>query len=383
MVKHTFIYSILTMLLLASCGESANFKITGHISNAEGEYIYLDELKVTDAYPLDSTQIQKDGTFEFKGSVSQPSFFILRLSPNNFITLLVDSTEQVSINADAANFARAYSVEGSVGSSYVQELNLKLTDTKHKLDSIRSMQLTLRHDADYSLRKARFDAAYDSVRNAQVEYAQNFIKAHPFSMSNVLALYQKFNDDSYVVQDLRSLQIAATSLHSFYPNSEHVRALYNNTVELMKAEQAQKLRRFIEEKGVNVPEIDLPTPSGEHIKLSSLHGKYVLLHFWSALDRGSRITNFALQEAYEKYHKKDFEIYQVSIDTDEQAWKDAIKEDQMSWINVGDMKGSKQAAILFNITAIPSNYLLDKEGNIVAKNLHGPNLNRVLSEVLN
>ncbi|MFV0365321.1 MAG: thioredoxin-like domain-containing protein [Mangrovibacterium sp.] len=381
-MKNIHIYILLATLVFTSCTNQSNYKISGHISNAEGEYIYLDELKISEAFPVDSIRIDKDGTFEFKGNVSHPSFFILRLSPNNFITLLVDSTEQICINADAANFGREYAVEGSVGSSYVQELNSKLSDTKHKLDSIQSMQLAFRNNSNYNQRKAHFEAEYDSVRNAQITYAQDFIKSHPFSMANVLALYQKFNDESYVIQDLKSLQIAATSLHSFYPNSEHVKALYNNTIELMKAERSQKLRQFIDEQGVVLPEIELPNTQGKNVKLSSLRGKYVLLHFWSAEDRNSRIMNPTLVEAYNKYHRKGLEIYQVSVDTDEAAWKEAIKEDKLSWINVGDMKGSNQAAIHFNVTSIPANYLIDKEGNIVAKNVQGPNLDRILSKLL-
>ncbi|MFV0554880.1 MAG: thioredoxin-like domain-containing protein [Mangrovibacterium sp.] len=381
-MKNFSIYILLAALVFTSCADSSNYKITGHISNAEGEYIYLDELKVTEAFQLDSTRISKNGTFEFKGNLSHPSFFILRLSPNNFITLLVDSAENVSINADAANFGREYAVEGSIGSSYVQELNLKLSDTKHKLDSIRSMQMALRNNANYATQKVHFDAEYDSVRNAQVEYAQEFIKNHPFSMANVLALYQKFSDESYVIQDLRSLQIAATALHSFYPNSEHVQALYYNTIELMKIDRSQKLRQFINEQGTSMPEIALPDQHGKEVKLSSYLGKCILLHFWSAYDKNSRIMNPTLVEAYEKYRKKGFEIYQVSVDDDEEAWKTAIKEDKLTWTNVGDMKGSNSAIIHYNVKAVPSNYLIDKEGNIVAKNLQGPQLDKALKTLL-
>lgn len=381
-MKNTAFFILFTAIIFASCTDKTNYKIAGHISNAEGEYIYLDELKVTEAYPLDSAVIKRDGTFEFKGNLSHPTFFILRLSPNNFVTMLVDSAENITINADAANFGREYAIEGSVGSSYVQELNLKLSDTKHKLDSIRSIQLAFRNHPNYENRKKAFDAEYDSVRDAQISYSQNFIKNHPFSMANVLALYQKFNDNSYVIQDLQSLQIAATALHSFYPKSEHVQALYNNTIELMKIDRSQKLQQFINEKGVNFPEITLPNAQGQDVKLSSLTGKCILLQFWSAADRNSRIMNPTLVEAYEKYRSKGFEIYQVSVDTDGDLWRKTIAEDNLSWINVADLKGSEQAVINFNIKTIPSNYLIDKEGNIVAKNLQGINLNRALSEML-
>lgn len=202
-------------------------------------------------------------------------------------------------------------------------------------------------------------------------------------MANVLALYQKFDDDTYVIQDLQSLKLAASALNSFYPESEHVKALYGNTLKLMAEERAAKMKQMIQEQGVNSPDIVLPNADGKEVALSSLRGKYVLLQFWSAMDRGSRIINPVLVELYKKYKSKGFEIYQVSVDDNRYEWLDAIDKDKLAWINVGDMKGSNQAVSNYNVTNIPLNYLLDKDGVIIARDLKGPNLDRLLGEILN
>lgn len=369
-------------IVLVSCKENSKYTIKGRISNAEDKYVYLDELKVSTSVPLDSVLIDKDGSFKFTGKVSQPTFFLLRLDSKNFITLLVDSTEQVQVQGDAANFSRDYSVVGSEGSAFVQQLNQHLSRTKHQLDSIKSLQLAFMNDPSYMNRKAIWDQQYNDIRQRQIEYSQKFVSEHPFSMANVLALYQRFSDDSYVIQDLQSLKVAASALNSFYPNSEHVQALYKNTLSLMVEQRTSKMKQMIQEQGVNSPDILLPDADGNNIALSSFRGKYVLLHFWSANDRGSRILNSALVDAYNKYHSKGFEIYQVTIDENRLEWLDAIKQDKLSWTNVGDMKGSGLAVQTYNVTELPTNYLLDKEGAIVAKNLQGSQLDRVLSEQL-
>ena len=85
---------------------------------------------------------------------------------------------------------------------------------------------------------------------------------------------------------------------------------------------------------------------------------------------------------YAKYKSRGFEIYMVSIDEDKAAWTAAIAEDRLTWINVGDMKGSISALMNYNIHSVPANYLLDKEGKIIAKNLKGPELNSVLAKIL-
>ena len=92
--------------------------------------------------------------------------------------------------------------------------------------------------------------------------------------------------------------------------------------------------------------------------------------------------NEALVEAYAKYKNRGFEIYQVSVDENRAEWVDAIDYDGLTWINVGDMKGSNQAVISYNIQTLPYNYLLDKEGVVIAQNLKGPALDRTLSKIL-
>ncbi len=382
MRKVVVLISLIAALFVA-CENSSEFKISGRISNASGEYIYVDELKVTSTETIDSIRINKKGEFEITGNVAYPTFYLLKLDEKNFITLLVDSAEQVQVNGDAANFSRNYELSGSLGSALVQVLNRKLSRSKHVMDSIRSMHVLFRKDANYPALKEKWENEYNEARQGQIDYSTNFVRENPFSMASVLALYQKFDNDNYVVQDLNSLKIAASALNQFYPESEHVKALYANTVKLMTDERNIKMDQFIKEHGKNSPDITLPDPDGKEIALSSFLGKYVLLQFWAAEDRGSRIINPVLVEAYKNYKRKGFEIYQVSIDKNRFEWVDVIDKDGLNWTNVGDMEGSTHAVNTYNVKEIPFNYLLDPEGIIIAKNFKGPALDKTLAELLN
>jgi peroxiredoxin len=142
------------------------------------------------------------------------------------------------------------------------------------------------------------------------------------------------------------------------------------------------MKQFIEQEGANSPDIVLPNPGGKEIMLTSLRGKVVLVHFWAAEDPGSRVLNSLLADAYKKYKSKGLEIYQVNVGTNRSEWLDAIDKDNLSWINVGDLEGSTKARLSYNIQNIPYNYLLDKEGKIVAKNLTGTDLDKALSKIL-
>jgi thiol-disulfide isomerase/thioredoxin len=203
-------------------------------------------------------------------------------------------------------------------------------------------------------------------------------------MASVYALYQKYKDQdqSYVMNDLQTMRTAASALNAIYPNSDFVKAMYQNTLQLVKQQRAAGVRKFIQENGDNSPDIVLPDLNDKNIALSSLRGKVVLLQFWAAEDRNSRLLNPLLVEAYKKYKNKGFEIYQVNIGKNRSEWIDAIDTDKLEWINVGDMEGCVQAINLYNVRSIPSNYLLDKDGTIVAKDLTGPNLDKALAQLL-
>ncbi|WP_158867722.1 TlpA disulfide reductase family protein [Maribellus comscasis] len=375
---------VLVALVFNACKKSNEFVVSGKITHAEDRTIYLEELLVSGTKPVDSMKIGSNGEFKFKGETSLPTYYLLKFDVGKHITLLIDSAEQINVEADFANFSYEYNVEGSSGSKLVKDLATHLNRTIEKLDSLRSLNDMYVGNPDYENLKAQWDEEYSQVVQEQVDYSTKFVMDNPFSMASVLALYQTFdNRQSFVINDLQTMRVAASALNSIYPNSGHVKALYANTLQILKNEENRKMQRFIQENGQNSPEIILPDPNGKEIALSSLQGKLVLLHFWAAEDRASRVLNPALVEAYQKYKNKGFEIYQVSLDNNRIEWVDAIDQDNLGWINVGDMKGCAQAVQTYNIQTVPYNYLLDKDGVVIAQNLKGPGLDRALSKILN
>ncbi len=144
--------------------------------------------------------------------------------------------------------------------------------------------------------------------------------------------------------------------------------------------------------GINVgqyaPEIDLATPGGDEITLSSLKGKLVLIDFWAEDCVPCRKNMDKLVPIYNKYNDKSFilgdgfEVYSVFIDDTKEGWKKVIAKDNISsWINVSDLKHWHSPYVrLYNIKGMPANYLIDQEGVIVAKNLYGEKLENTLEK---
>ncbi|MDO8951139.1 MAG: TlpA disulfide reductase family protein [Draconibacterium sp.] len=371
-----------SIILFGSCQKNNEFSISGKISHAEGDTICLEELQVSTRKHVAKVKIDKNGEFEFKGKTSIPTYYLLMLSDNNFITLLVDSVDNLFVEADAANFGKEYVVQGSLGSIQVKELTEHLNRTEHKLDSLRQLSNLNLSNPDFEKLNEKWNREYAAIIEEQTKFSTGFVLSNPFSMASVFALYQRYRDQNYVIRDLQTMRTAASALNAIYPNSNLVKALYENTLQYLREQKAAEMKQFIEQEGLNSPDIVLPDLNGKETALSSLRGKVVLLHFWAAEDPGSRILNPLLVDAYQKYKSRGLEIYQVNVGTNRSEWIDAIDEDKLKWINVGDLEGSTQARLSYNIQNIPFNYLLDKEGKIVAKNLTGTDLDKALAQIL-
>ena len=124
-------------------------------------------------------------------------------------------------------------------------------------------------------------------------------------------------------------------------------------------------------------------PQGKPVSLSSFKGKYVLVDFWASWCHPCRMENPNVVVAYNKFKAKNFTILSVSLDKSRDPWLQAIKEDNLTWTHVSDLKfWNNDVAVKYRVTSIPQNFLIDPTGKIVAKNLRGADLESKLCEFL-
>lgn len=135
-------------------------------------------------------------------------------------------------------------------------------------------------------------------------------------------------------------------------------------------------------QGMMAVEIALPSPAGDTIRLSSLKGKVVLVDFWASWCGPCRTANKGLVKLYPKYKDKGFEILAISLDESDMAWKKAISKDKVTWPQVIDRGGAFNTPQNWNIGALPTTYLVDKQGRLVAMDLEKDELEKVLKELL-
>lgn len=130
-------------------------------------------------------------------------------------------------------------------------------------------------------------------------------------------------------------------------------------------------------------EIDLPDVQGQKISLASLKGKVILLDFWASWCGPCRRANKELVKLYAKYKAKGFEIYSVSVDDEKADWKGAIKKDKIRWLQVNEEASFDADAVRrWNVSALPTTFLINKEGDVVAIDLEGSKLDKEIAKLL-
>ncbi|MBK6815762.1 MAG: TlpA family protein disulfide reductase [Saprospiraceae bacterium] len=133
----------------------------------------------------------------------------------------------------------------------------------------------------------------------------------------------------------------------------------------------------------SAPQFSQSDNNSKIFSLSDYKGKYILLDFWASWCGPCRAENPNMLKAYKKYKKWGFEIIGISLDVDKRKWIQAIKEDNLPWKQVSDLKGGEnKVALLYGIESIPMNFLIDPNGIIIAKNPRGEDLEAFLKTVI-
>lgn len=351
-----------------------------------GEYIYLDELNSEKLISVDSMKIQEKGKFSFKRELKSPSFYLLKINNNNFLTMLIQPGEKVAITAHKDSLNYPISVTGSEGTEKMAEYNKTLRKTIDKLTGLNKTYMENIDSPELPVVIESLDSMAQACLNEINSYTKSYIDNNLTSLVSLIALYQQVAPNVYVLNpssDLKYFVKVDSSLSLLYPGYEPVTSMHTQVQELVAKVKAETSVAPSSKEGNEAPEIALPTPEGDTIKLSSTRGSVVLLDFWASWCSPCRQENPNLLKAFNLYHKKGFQIYQVSLDKTKEAWIKGIQDDQLGkWIHVSDVQYWNSVVVpLYKIESIPSNLLLDREGRIIASNLRGEQLQLKLAEL--
>jgi peroxiredoxin len=363
-------------LLIASCGsrhindqKGWEVNIKGKVGFPQPGVVTVREFKAEGLGPAD-TLVVKDNVYEKKLRLTEPGYYQMNFYNQQVINIILGKSN-IEVNVDGNNMQGFTEIKGSPEHDLIHEVEAMLTRAQA------APELAEITAAFNEASRAKDEAKVEEIRSRYMLAAKvstdsvaSFLLKQPASIAVVDLLSQGnlLDRDAYaeVYED------AAQKLKKEYPEAR-VAQDFVNRVEKQKVTSV----------GKQAPEIALPNPAGDTVRLSSFRGKYVLVDFWAKWCSPCRRENPNVVKAYRKFKDKGFEVFGVSLDRTKEDWQQAIQEDGLVWTHVSDLKYfDSEAARLYNISAIPFSLLLDKKGIIVAKNLRGPALEKKLEEIL-
>ena len=365
------LFVVCGLWLMIACRQSPEFVVTGVVAGvvagADEQIIYLENVGLVSVELIDSVKLNASGQFTFKQARPEfPEFYRLRLN-NQLINFAIDSTETVSFVADAGTFATSYTVEGSQNSIAIKEITLAQLDANQEI-----IYLRRNVEANNISEDERRMHLADAINNYKT-VALKYIYAQPGSTASYFALFQKIDGllffDLYDRTDSRAFGAVATSYNHLYPESPRSIHLSNLALQSLKISRGERTIDIDEAitKEIDFLEIELPNIRDEKIKLTEIaQGKVVILNFTAYQTEFSTGLNQQLEDIYVINHSKGLEIYQVSLDSDLHFWKNVVTN--LPWICVYDPQSVySQAAALYNVTQLPTLFILDKNGTLVKR----------------
>lgn len=328
MKKSLFVLIIAIIAVSCTQKQEESVLLSGRVEGVESGIVYLQKFRNKTFDVIDSSEIV-NGEFSFSKDVELPEIYGLSLDSTKGSFLLFLDENKAYVVLDSANYYRNTTVEGS-------ELHSLYVD-------------------------------YKSQRNVEID---SFIRQHPSSLVSAYALYRDYSYRLTPEQIRSNIDLLDPSLR----NTPYVETL-------------EELIPTLEEVAVGnkAPNFTATDTEGNSVELADHIGKskYVFLDFWASWCGPCRRENPNIVRAYEEYKDKGFDIFAVSLDHSKVGWLAAIEKDKLTWTNVTDLKHwDSEPAKLYGVRAIPSNFLIDENGVIVAKNLKGEDLHSTLNDLL-
>lgn len=324
---------------------SNGFVINGFVSGyADGNVVNL--INPNNGQPEASGTLSS-GKFSLRGMMPFPDFRLININnEQRYISVFLDNSV-ISLVGQKDSIEKAV-IKGSASHNDFAEF----------------LQVTKPYEALIN-QQGRFDAQTTANASAVLE---NFSKAHPASYVTPLAIFRHFqiNNDGVKMEEM----------FSRLQDNIKTSPIGNYLAKLIEEDKKYPIGKPLE----NFSQAD---KDGNPVSLASFKGKYVLVDFWASWCGPCRAENPNLVRTYSEYKDKNFTIFGVSLDKDKQKWLEAVTADALNWTHVSDLNGWRnEVALQFGITSIPQNFLLDPQGNLIAKNLRGAALENKLASVL-
>lgn len=369
--KTSLTTALLSAILCISCTtdeETVVFSLEGKLHSNNQDNVLLYQAKGLNANEfdiVDTLAVQSDSTFSESYSL-EPHLYQLRINGYPDVTFIADSGQQISIRYSSED---NYEISGSPDTEIYEEYE------EYRSNVLSEIVYPIRDQLDDMLAN---DDPEDSERIE--ELGKEVLRAESAYRDSLLTAVQELGT---------SIAIYPTMVR--WDGDKHLDFYEDLADDFSEQHQDLEVAEMVSEKvrilrqvsiGGEVSDIVAPDTSGTERSLFDNLGTYTLIDFFGSWCGPCRSESDHLGRMYDQYKSSGFEIFGFGIEYEEQSWLRAIEKDNRSWVNVSTVDGySNEIAVEYSITALPKNFLVDENGIIVAKDIHGEELEEKLAEL--
>lgn len=356
------IYFLVGALLFSACENKQKATVKGTVKNMGNGEIYF--VKSGDEKDIDTVKVNNDA-FEYSTSLTEPTVYMVNFGADQQPGFIILENGSTSVNYQMGNM-NSLDVKGGKEQEVYNAFLTECRPIFQQMDSLGKVAMANEEDTELLAGLQQYFYTLDGqLKTKQLSFIESNKQHYATAFIAVNYLNEKMDKSYTDVEKLYNLF------------DDKVKASYYGK---KLAEMANQMKGT--STGQPAPDFTLNDPNGKPISLSSFKGKILLLDFWASWCGPCRGENPNVVAAYKKYSGKGFDILGVSLDEEKEAWLKAIEKDGLTWTHVSDLKGwGSSAAALYGVQSIPSNYLIDKEGKIIAKDLRGEALDAKLAEL--
>jgi thiol-disulfide isomerase/thioredoxin len=328
---------------------------------------------------VDSTTI-KNGKFEMKGKIKEPKMHFLSLIESNTgVSLIVENGEiDVEIKKDSLQNSI---VKGTYNNDEFNSFNDKMKVLQKKVQQFQKENSEAYNKASAANDTVTLNKINKGNKVIQDEYKkafEDYASTHPKALISLFMIQSMFRYPDF---DLEKVKKMYDKMDTELKNTTFGKKLNEQFLEKLAAKASKT--KVKPEVGTIAPNFSAPSPSGKNISLKESLGKVTLIDFWASWCGPCRKENPNLVMLYNNFHTKGLNIIGVSLDNDATKWKDAIKLDNLNWIQISNLKQWQDPiAQMYSIEQIPSSFLLDEKGKIIAIDLRGQELQDKVKSIL-
>ncbi len=354
------------ILLLSSCSvKHDGYYIKGKIDGLENGLAILQRRDQNKFIPIDSARI-KNGKFTLEGKINEAQMCYIKVNDTLPPIRLMLENVTYSIKADIDNLGNP-NIKGSALQDKIDQYNALVKPYEDRLDSIYYyIQYAGKNTSTGFLDS--LNGVFNAIELKEKDVSKQFI----INNSNtIIGPYILWGTVAYEL-NLTEMMELSSKFNPSLDSTIYVKQIKNYIQTLTRVRNGEMFTN-----------ISLPDTSGTMTSLASVRGKFTLIDFWASWCKPCRQDNPGLSKIYNHFKAKGFEIFGVSLDNDEQAWKKAIREDGLKWIQVSDLKGWQSAGVkLYGVRAIPHTILINPLGQIMEKDLSLNKLQSILTQFL-